>query len=100
MNLEFEPAGALVTATLAASQIEGTSVPVPVHAQAHADANCTNCGTALNGSFRHACGQRAHVHRSLLHLGEEVLHGLLHFDAKAWRAPASPCSSSTGCSSW
>jgi hypothetical protein len=81
MNLEFEPAGALVTATLAASEIEGASA----RADAHASANCANCGTPLTGSFCHACGQRAHVHRSLLHLGEEVLHGLLHFDAKAWR---------------
>lgn len=83
MNLEFEPAGALVTASLVASEIEGASANGP--AKVHAPANCANCATALSGSFCHACGQRAHVHRSLLHLGEEVLHGLLHFDAKAWR---------------
>ena len=83
MNLEFEPAGALVTATLAASAIEADGPAAA--ARAHAVANCANCGTALSGSFCHACGQRAHVHRSLLHLGEEFLHGLLHFDAKAWR---------------
>src|SRR5439155_7755576 len=29
--------------------------------------------------------QAAHLHRSLWHLGEELLHGLLHFDAKGWR---------------
>ena len=83
MNLEFEPAGALVTATLAASAIEADGPAAAV--RAHPVANCANCGTALSGSFCHACGQRAHVHRSLLHLGEEFLHGLLHFDAKAWR---------------
>lgn len=83
MNLEFEPAGALVSATLAASEIEGASAHRP--ATVHAPASCANCATPLTGSFCHACGQRAHVHRSLLHLGEEVLHGLLHFDAKAWR---------------
>jgi hypothetical protein len=81
MNLEFEPAGALVTATLAASEIERETA----HADAQAHGDCANCQTPLTGSFCHACGQRAHVHRSLLHLGEEVLHGLLHFDAKAWR---------------
>jgi hypothetical protein len=81
MNLEFEPAGALVTATLAASEIEREGA----HVGAHAAADCANCKTALAGSFCHACGQRAHVHRSLLHLGEELLHGLLHFDAKGWR---------------
>jgi hypothetical protein len=83
MNLEFEPAGAMVTATLVASEIEGASADS--RAPTHGPVNCANCGTALTGSFCHACGQRAHVHRSLLHLGEEVLHGLLHFDAKAWR---------------
>lgn len=83
MNLEFEPAGALVTATLAASEIEGGSAARA--AGTHAPANCANCATPLTGSFCHVCGQRAHVHRSLLHLCEEVLHGLLHFDAKAWR---------------
>jgi hypothetical protein len=46
---------------------------------------CANCTTTLNGTFCHACGQRAHVHKSLLHLGEEVLHGILHFDAKGLR---------------
>lgn len=46
---------------------------------------CANCTTSLNGKFCHDCGQRAHVHKSLLHLGEEVLHGVLHFDAKGLR---------------
>lgn len=81
MSMEFESAGALVTATLAASEIERETA----HAEKHEHGNCANCQTALTGSFCHACGQRAHVHRSLLHLGEEFLHGLLHFDAKAWR---------------
>jgi len=46
---------------------------------------CANCATPLNGEFCHACGQRAHVHRSLMHLGEELLHGVLHFDTKGLR---------------
>ena len=46
---------------------------------------CANCGAALAGPYCHACGQRGHLHRSLLHLAEEVLHGVLHFDTKAWR---------------
>ncbi len=33
----------------------------------------------------HRCGQAAHVHRSLAHLAEEFLHGILHFETKAWR---------------
>ncbi len=46
---------------------------------------CANCGTPLSGNFCHACGQRAHIHKSLMHLCEEVLHGVLHFDAKGLR---------------
>jgi hypothetical protein len=48
-------------------------------------AACADCGTALAGPYCHACGQRAHLHRSLLHFGEELAHGILHFDAKGWR---------------
>uniref|UniRef100_A0A0N4ZDW1 ABC2_membrane domain-containing protein n=1 Tax=Parastrongyloides trichosuri TaxID=131310 RepID=A0A0N4ZDW1_PARTI len=29
--------------------------------------------------------QPAHVHRTLLHLGEELLHGVMHFDGRLWR---------------
>jgi hypothetical protein len=82
MNLDIEPAGALVTAGLAASEIEGDSAVHGAHAH---PAPCANCQAPLAGQFCHACGQRAHLHRSLLHLGEELLHGILHFDAKAWR---------------
>ncbi len=46
---------------------------------------CANCGTALTGPYCHACGQSGHIHRSLLHMFEELLHGLFHFDTKAWR---------------
>lgn len=46
---------------------------------------CANCGTSLTGPYCHSCGQSAHIHRSLLHMVEELLHGLFHFDTKAWR---------------
>ncbi len=49
------------------------------------DRVCANCGTVLTGTYCHACGQSAHIHRSLLHMVEELLHGLFHFDTKAWR---------------
>ena len=60
--------------------------PAPTdHPQDHPHGACANCGTPLAGPYCHACGQRGHLHRSLLHLAEEVLHGVLHFDTKAWR---------------
>ncbi|NML59938.1 DUF3667 domain-containing protein [Massilia sp. RP-1-19] len=80
MNADIETAGALVTAGLAAHEIDTGGAAPGAHGAA-----CANCATALAGSFCHACGQRSHLHRSLAHLGEEVLHGILHFDAKAWR---------------
>ena len=47
---------------------------------------CKNCGTILTGDYCHACGQTAHVHRSFLHVLEEVVHGITHFDSKTWRS--------------
>ncbi|NHZ98954.1 DUF3667 domain-containing protein [Massilia sp. CCM 8734] len=75
MAMELEAAGALSVAEAGA---HGHG------AHGHAS-SCANCGAALTGPFCHLCGQHAHVHKSLLHLGEEVLHGILHFDAKGWR---------------
>jgi Protein of unknown function (DUF3667) len=46
---------------------------------------CANCDAPLAGNFCANCGQKAHVHRSLLHVGEEFLHGITHFDGKAWQ---------------
>ena len=51
----------------------------------HAAHACANCGAALSGRFCAQCGQPAHVHRSLLHMFEELLHGIFHFETKAWR---------------
>lgn len=82
MSEELEAAGAAVTAGLAARVADGPQV-TPVEPEPHA--RCRNCGQPLTGAFCAACGQSAHIHRSLLHFGEEVLHGILHFDAKAWR---------------
>ncbi len=46
---------------------------------------CANCSTPLSGTYCQNCGQLAHIHRSLWHMVEELLHGILHFDNKAWR---------------
>lgn len=49
---------------------------------------CANCDAVLGGRFCQDCGQPAHVHRSLLHLAEELLHGIFHFETRAWRTLA------------
>jgi hypothetical protein len=88
MSEELEAAGALVTAAAVAGRVDAAQGE-DAHAGAapadHDGAICRNCGAALRGAYCHACGQSAHLYRSLLHLVEEVLHGVLHFDAKGWR---------------
>jgi F0F1-type ATP synthase membrane subunit b/b' len=79
MSGELEAAGALTTAGLAAGAIEGRE------ARNAQEGACLNCGAALAGRYCSQCGQAGHAHRTLLHLIEEVLHGLFHFDTKAWR---------------
>ena len=46
--------------------------------------NCLNCGAELVGDYCHACGQRAHVHRSLGAFFHDLLHGVFHFEGKIW----------------
>ena len=80
MSSDVEAAGALATAGLAASAID----PGRPHRSGHGSA-CANCDTGLTGAFCHACGQSAHLHRSVGHVVEEFLHGVWHFDSKSWR---------------
>jgi NAD-dependent aldehyde dehydrogenases len=46
---------------------------------------CLNCGTRLLGSHCHACGQAAHVHRTLGAFFHDLLHGVFHFEGRIWR---------------
>lgn len=52
------------------------------------EASCLNCGTALQGDYCHACGQHAHVHRTIGAFFHDLLHGVLHFEGKTWRTLA------------
>ena len=45
---------------------------------------CLNCGARLVGEYCHACGQKAHVHRTLGAFGHDLLHGVFHFEGKIW----------------
>ncbi|WP_374584244.1 DUF3667 domain-containing protein [Pseudoduganella sp.] len=82
MGLEVEAAGDLLTAGLVAKEVEGNAGRGGEHAHS---APCANCGTPVNGNYCGHCGQKGHLHKSVLHLGEELIHGLLHFDTKGWR---------------
>jgi len=81
VDIPGEVLGAAVIAH-AASRGEAQGAQAQAHGGAQA---CANCGAPLGGHFCALCGQRAHVHRSLLHLVEELLHGIFHFETKAWR---------------
>jgi hypothetical protein len=77
-----EAAADIITGGVIASAIEphaGTA-----HGQGE-HGKCRNCGTALAGAFCSACGQPAHLHRSLSSLGHDILHGVFHFEGKVWR---------------
>lgn len=80
--MDIEGAGAVVTSGLAAGAIEK---PTGKAGEDHAHGACSDCGAETSGNFCANCGQPTHVHRSLLHLGEELLHGVMHFDARIWR---------------
>ena len=78
--MDIEAAGGAVTGGLIAS---ATEKPTGHAGDTHH--TCSDCGAETSGNFCANCGQPTHVHRTLLHLGEELLHGVMHFDARIWR---------------
>lgn len=47
--------------------------------------SCLNCGTKLTGAYCSACGQKAHIHRSVRAFFQDFLAGLFNFEGKIWR---------------
>jgi hypothetical protein len=80
--MDIEAAGGVVTGGLVAGAIEK---PTGKAGEDHGHGVCSDCGAPTSGNFCANCGQPTHVHRTLLHLGEELLHGVMHFDARIWR---------------
>ena len=81
MTGEVEAAGDVLTGAIVAGAVEGG--PGKQGPSAHGG-KCPNCGATVDGAFCASCGQRAHLHRSLLHLGHDILHGVFHFEGKMW----------------
>ena len=79
--VDIDAAGGLATGGLIAGAVEK---PTGKAGDDHVGA-CSDCGEPTTGNFCANCGQPTHVHRTLLHLGEELLHGVMHFDARVWR---------------
>ena len=90
---EIEAFGQMATAGLAASTLDrlrargAARLPARERRDPHdlAHGACANCDTDLTRAFCATCGQSAHVHRSIGHIFEEFLHGIWHFDSKAWK---------------
>ena len=82
MTGEADAAGDVLTGAIVAGTIEGASGK---QGPAAHGGQCLNCGATLDGAFCSSCGQRAHLHRSLVHLGHDILHGVFHFEGKMWR---------------
>ena len=81
---ELEGIGEAVTGGLLARAVE------PAAGEAGADGhtrenNCLNCGAPLNGPYCSACGQKAHIHRSLRAFMGDFVAGLMNFEGKFWR---------------
>ena len=76
--------GTAVEGTLVSSAVDGEQAAALNHGH-FAEGNCLNCGTPLVGSHCHACGQKAHLHRTIGAFMHDLLHGALHFEGRTWR---------------
>ena len=81
---EFEAIGDAVTGGVVGRAVEPKAGEIADDGHTH-ETDCLNCGTRLTGEFCHACGQHAHVHRTMTAFFHDFLHGVLHFEGKIWR---------------
>jgi len=80
----IEGVGEAVTGGMIARTVEPGAGEAADDGHTH-ETQCLNCGMTLIGSYCHACGQQAHVHRTLTAFFHDLLHGVLHFEGKIWR---------------
>ena len=79
----IDAVGEAVTGSLLARAVEpqaGEGDTAHTH-----ERNCLNCGTKLIGPYCSACGQKAHVHRSVRGFLQDFIQGLFNFEGKIWR---------------
>ena len=80
MEGQGEAAADVITGGVIARAIE----PDAGEAKGGAHGQCLNCGATVSGSYCSNCGQPTHLHRSLVSLGHDILHGVFHFEGKLW----------------
>ena len=85
MEGQGEAVADVVTGGIVAQAVEPATGAAHVKEHHGPSDTCRNCGASLNGAYCANCGQAAHLHRSLLSLGHDILHGVFHFEGKIWR---------------
>ncbi len=80
---ELDGIGDAVTGTLLARAVEPEAGEARVGRTS--ETTCLNCGTTLVGPYCAACGQKAHIRRSLRGFGADLIAGLFNFEGKFWR---------------
>ena len=81
---EIDAIGDAVTGAAIARAVEPAAGAVGPDGHTHERA-CLNCAAPLAGDYCHACGQHAHIHRTLTAFFHDLLHSVFHFDGKLWR---------------
>ena len=84
MGGEFEAIGDAVTGGLLARAVEPAAGEAAADGHTH-EKNCLNCGTRLEGPYCSACGQKAHIHRSVRAFFQDFIAGIMNFEGKFWR---------------
>src|SRR4051794_32646275 len=80
----IDAVGDAVTGGLLARAVEPNAGEAGADGHTH-EKNCLNCGAPLTGPFCAACGQRAHVHRSVRAFFQDFIQGVFNFEGKIWR---------------
>jgi hypothetical protein len=81
---EWDAVGDAVTGGLLARAVEPQAGEAGADGHTH-ESNCLNCGTPLTGPYCSACGQKAHIHRSLRAFAGDFVAGVMNFEGKFWR---------------
>jgi hypothetical protein len=81
---EFEAVADAVTGGLLGRAVEPRAGEGTAPGHTH-EKNCLNCVTPLVGSYCYACGQHAHVHRTLRAFAQDLLTGTLNFEGKIFK---------------
>lgn len=81
---DLDAIGDAVTGGLLGRAVEPAAGEASGDGHTH-ERNCLNCGTRLAGPYCSACGQKAHIHRSVRAFFQDFVQGLFNFEGKIWR---------------